>query len=84
MSSLLFVFANNGTSMATLTIADPSNDTMSYGGSLKDGHKPLALAMAGSGVETLSGSNTYSGGTTLSGGTLSLGSSGVPRAEIFN
>ena len=64
----------------TLTVG-ATNDSGTFSGVIHDGSGTIALAVNGTGTETLSGANTYSGPTTVSAGTLdvdgSLSSSSV-------
>ena len=53
---------------ATLTVA-PSSGSTTFAGNIIGNN---ALALAGSGALTLSGTNAYTGGTTVSGGTLDI------------
>jgi autotransporter-associated beta strand protein len=62
----------SSTGSSTLVVSPGSGSTSSFGGTLANGSGTLALAVAGSGTLSLSGTNTYTGGTTLSSGTLLL------------
>ncbi len=67
---------NNGSSGATLTIGNSTNNlSSSFAGGLTDGASPLSVTTAGTGTLTLSGSSTYSGPTTVSAGILRLSGS---------
>ncbi len=60
---------NNGeNSPATLTVDDPHNDAMDFGGTLQDGQSALGLATSGAGTLTLGGTDSLSGDITVARG----------------
>ncbi len=76
----------NGTAGAATLTTGPSG-TGTFAGVIQDGAAgTLALAMAGSGTQTITGANTFTGGTTFSAGTLSFanGSLGTIGALTMN
>ncbi len=64
---------NNGAAASTLTVTETSDDT--FGGTLSDGSKSLALTQSGTANLTLTGTNTFSGATTVNSGTLTVNGS---------
>jgi len=70
------IVENANASAATLTVGNSVNASGTFGGVIQDGTGggALALAKAGPGTFTLSGTNTYSGGTTINAGILSISS----------
>ena len=68
---------NGGADAAALTVATPTGQTDSYGGTLADGGGgSLGLQMTGGGQLVLTGPNTSTGGATIpdnTGGTLQIG-----------
>ncbi len=76
---------NNGeNSPAILTVDDPNNDWMYFGGTLRDGQSTLALVVSGSAWLTLGGDNAYSGGTAIDGGTAMDGVGTVTFSTLDN
>jgi fibronectin-binding autotransporter adhesin len=71
------VVQNASATAATLTIANPSDNT--YAGVLQDGPGGGALAITknAAGTLILSGNNTFTGGVTINAGTIQLGSAGA-------
>ena len=59
------------TDNGTLVIANPSGNTLSYGGAISG---TGAVTVSGAGTLNLSGANTYSGPTQITGGTVVAGS----------
>ena len=69
-----YVANQTANTTATLTIGGASSATFSGPIIDQSNGEKMALAVSGSGTQTLSGSNTYSGGTTITAGTLTAGS----------
>ncbi|MFT5127194.1 MAG: fibronectin-binding autotransporter adhesin [Rhodothermales bacterium] len=65
---------DNAVLRATQTTVTTGGDdsSTSFSGVIQDGGGVMALAKAGSGIQTLTGTNTYSGTTTVNAGTLAI------------
>ena len=59
---------NSGSAESILTVHQSATTT--FGGSLTDGVKKVALSLTGPGTLILSGTNSYTGGTIVNAGTL--------------
>lgn len=72
-----FVQNQTASTTGTLTFSVASGTSYTFAGLLRNGTGGtpgvLAIGMAGSGTQVLSGSNTFSGGATIQGGVLRLG-----------
>ena len=78
-----FSITNNGLQLATLTISGSTTPlTKAFGGTIRDGSSPIAIAKNGTGLLALAGSNTYSGGTTINGGTLLVSHTGATGTAL--
>jgi autotransporter-associated beta strand protein len=67
------------------TLTTNTTGTSSFGGTLQNGSGTLALTVAGTGTEILTGSNTYTGLTTInSGATLQIGNNTATYALPAN
>lgn len=80
------VATSGGTGTATLLVTTANTTNANFSGVLGNGAsagQSLALTIAGSGTQTLSGANTYTGATLVSAGTLLIdGSLGATEVTV--
>ena len=65
---------------ASITIADATNTSSSYGGTISGAG---ALILSGTGTQSFTGSNAYTGGTFISSGTVGLGTNTALGTNIL-
>jgi T5SS/PEP-CTERM-associated repeat protein/autotransporter-associated beta strand protein len=71
-STAASITTSTGTTAFADSITLVGTGNYSYAGTINDATDTLAIVMAGTGKQTLSGTNTYHGGTFLNAGTLAV------------
>ena len=67
---------------AVTLIVGNTNDSATFSGVIQNGSGTVALTMAGTGAQTLSGASTYTGTTTVNAGTLTFSNQLVPSTQV--